>query len=279
MYDVIEKIDNSIIQKGESNDRIYLMKLDERDYPDMVLKLDEIADSEGYSKIFAKIPATMKDFFLQSGYSIEAQVKNFYKGETDALFLGKYADDKRRHIPSDVRAQIEKNIELAKSKSDKKPNFELKAGFKMRAIVESDLKDLAELYKVVFKTYPFPIHDPKFLKSVMESHVKFFGVFEGEKLVAAASAECDKENLNAEMTDFATNPDYLGNGFAVPLLDAMEESVSGEGYATSYTIARSMSPGMNITFAKMGYEFKGVLINNTNISGSIESMNVWAKPL
>jgi hypothetical protein len=34
---------------------------------------------------------------------------------------------------------------------------------------------------------------------------------------------------------------------------------------------------MNITFAKCGYIFGGTLINNTQISGSIESMNLWHK--
>ncbi|MDD2310679.1 MAG: hypothetical protein PHH91_13970, partial [Desulfuromonadaceae bacterium] len=37
--------------------------------------------------------------------------------------------------------------------------------------------------------------------------------------------------------------------------------------------------GMNITFARDGYSFGGTLTNNTNISGSLESMNVWYKTL
>jgi hypothetical protein len=44
-----------------------------------------------------------------------------------------------------------------------------------------------------------------------------------------------------------------------------------------FTIARARSTGMNVTFAKNGYSFAGTLINNTNISGRIESMNVWYK--
>jgi len=32
---------------------------------------------------------------------------------------------------------------------------------------------------------------------------------------------------------------------------------------------------MNITFAKAGYRYAGTLVNNTDISGTIESMNVW----
>ncbi|HOM70936.1 MAG TPA: putative beta-lysine N-acetyltransferase, partial [Armatimonadota bacterium] len=48
---------------------------------------------------------------------------------------------------------------------------------------------------------------------------------------------------------------------------------------TAYTIARSLSYGMNITFAKQGYQYAGTLTNNTNICGHMESMNVWYKHL
>jgi len=36
---------------------------------------------------------------------------------------------------------------------------------------------------------------------------------------------------------------------------------------------------MNITFAKQGYQYAGCLVNNSNICGSIESMNVWYRQL
>ena len=51
------------------------------------------------------------------------------------------------------------------------------------------------------------------------------------------------------------------------------------GFQTSYTIARSASIGMNITFSKLSYIHAGTLVNNTNIGGQIESMNVWYKTL
>jgi hypothetical protein len=62
-------------------------------------------------------------------------------------------------------------------------------------------------------------------------------------------------------------------------LHRMEQDMKQRGYLTSYTIARSRSVGMNITFAKLEYIYAGTLINNTNISGQIESMNVWYKHL
>jgi len=55
--------------------------------------------------------------------------------------------------------------------------------------------------------------------------------------------------------------------------------MKNKGIKTAYTIARAMSAGMNVTFSKTGYRFGGRLKNNTNISGNIESMNVWYKYL
>jgi hypothetical protein len=48
---------------------------------------------------------------------------------------------------------------------------------------------------------------------------------------------------------------------------------------TLFSIARALSPAINITFGDAGYTFGGTLINNTNISGRIESMNIWYKQL
>ncbi len=81
------------------------------------------------------------------------------------------------------------------------------------------------------------------------------------------------------MTDFAVDPRFRGHGFARNLLTVMEETMRREGIITAYTIARSVSLPMNASFAGAGYRFSGMLPNNTNISGSIESMNVWYKKI
>ena len=59
----------------------------------------------------------------------------------------------------------------------------------------------------------------------------------------------------------------------------MDHAARERGHRVAYTIARALSFGMNITFARRGYLFAGTLVNNTNISGRIESMNVWYKRL
>lgn len=138
---------------------------------------------------------------------------------------------------------------------------------------------MQEVYKKVFQTYPFPIHDTSYLFKTMNNNVDYFCIENDKKIIALSSAEKDENNAYAEMTDFATLPDWRGHGFALILLNKMERSMKKQGITTTFTIARSASPGMNITFAKAGYDYAGRLKNNTNISGKIESMNIWYKKL
>jgi hypothetical protein len=52
-----------------------------------------------------------------------------------------------------------------------------------------------------------------------------------------------------------------------------------EGILLSYTIARAIFRPINAVFAGAGYQYAGTLLNNTNICGSLESMNVWYRKL
>lgn len=274
MSDILEKIGNSQIQHGPDNNRIYLMKLDPADLPAITNQLDALAEERGYTKIFAKVPAPCVPAFIANGYRHEGSVPHFYKGKTTAEFLGKFIDPRREITPQ--RTKIEKNIILAQSRNGQSKNNS-PTPYTLRAATEADAHVLAEIYRKVFASYPFPIHDPDYLIETMRSHVCYFVAEKDGKIAAVASGEMDRENNNAEMTDFATLPEHLGNGLAVHLLKFMEPQMKKRGIATLYTIARAISPGMNITFSKCDYIFGGTLINNTQISGSIESMNLWHK--
>ena len=138
---------------------------------------------------------------------------------------------------------------------------------------------MSKLYQRVFPSYPFPIDNPNYIQESMETHIQYYAFESKGKLVALSSAEMDKKQQNVEMTDFATLPLWRGQGLAGELLKFMEQQMKAKGMLTAYTIARAVSAGMNITFAKQGYQYNGRLINNTQISGQIESMNVWSKGL
>ncbi len=277
MFDTLETIDHSLVQHGPASDRIYLMKLSEQDVPDLPGKLDALAEHNSYSKIFAKVAAPFKTLFETHGYIEEARVPNFYNGQTDGLFLAKYIDPEREIDPE--QKTIEHIIELAEQKGQADANAATEPPFAIRTAEEADADRLAGLYKEVFESYPFPIHEPDYLIETMRSHILYFLAFDGAALISASSAEMDSAAQNAEMTDFATLPAYRGRGLAQYLLATMERYMARHGIQTGYTIARALSAGMNITFAKNGYHYGGTLTNNTNICGRIESMNVWYKPL
>jgi hypothetical protein len=68
-------------------------------------------------------------------------------------------------------------------------------------------------------------------------------------------------------------------GLAGLLLRHMDRKMRDRGIKTAYTIARAASHGMNTVFRNKRYLYAGLLKNNTQISGQIESMTVWYKPL
>jgi putative beta-lysine N-acetyltransferase len=275
MVDTIETVGNSLIQHGPYNDRIYLMKLDREDMPDLPARLVAMARDRGYSKVFAKIPAESSAAFREQGYLEEALVPGFYDGRRDAAFMGRFLTTARE---TDDRAEdTRRNLKLAEERWGQGLRDDAEPGPAIDQATADDAEEMSRVYREVFPSYPFPIHDPQYLRKTMETHVRYFLVRLEGRIAAISSAEMDLAAGNAEMTDFATLPSLRRSGLGIHLLRRMEQEMARLGVPMLYTIARSLSPGMNIVFSKMGYRFAGTLVNNTNISGQIENMNIWYK--
>lgn len=278
--DTIEQLAHSTIQHGKVNDRIYLMHLASLDFQNMPEKLVDLALSQGYSKIFAKLPASARPSFDKAGFVLEACIPGFYASENDGLFMSRFFNEQRMQSTTKQRntevlvccRERQKGIGIASK--------DLPDAYHLRQCTADDVQEMARLYAQVFPTYPFPIDQPQYLLDTMLSHVAYFGIWNAQgRLVALSSAEIDYKSLSAEMTDFATLSDERGKALATVLLKAMEDAMPSYKINMAYTIARAPSFGMNITFAQMGYIFGGQLINNTNIAGGFEDMNVWYKEL
>ncbi len=276
--DKIEIFKNALIQHGPLSQRIYLMKIKNAEPAQLVPALNQLAQEQGYTKIFAKIPRADAEPFMNAGYEQEAEIPEFYQGRTDAVFLGFYLDNQRKLEKE--KEQLEQNLKLAQQKSrPKRPDQPLEPGAVMRICQPEDAERMAEIYQKVFASYPFPIHEPEYLKQTMNENIIYYGIELDGNLVSLSSAETDPDSASVEMTDFATLPSYRSRGYAQKLLAYMDNQLARQAFKTAYTIARSASAGMNITFARQGYTYTGRLINNTNIAGKIESMNVWHKPI
>ncbi len=271
MSDILETIGRSLIQHGPNSSRVYLMKLDPADTPVIHDEMEKRVREHGYGKIFAKIPETALNEFRERGYREEARIPGYYRGHTDGVFMCRYYDENRATDEKENQAAAVLQTALQQEPA---PPPEIAPGI-ARILRQTDIPALARLYRKTFATYPFPITEAAYLERTMQEHVVYFGVFEKDRLIAASSAETDSDALAVEMTDFATEPDSRGRGLARGLLALMDARMQQRGMRTAYTIARALSHGINITFKKGGYTYGGTLKNNTGISRSIESMNVW----
>jgi putative beta-lysine N-acetyltransferase len=277
MQDKIEIIGKgSKIQHGEFNKRVYLMKLNANDSPFIIQQINNLARKYKYSKIFCKVPEWTAPLFYANGFILEAQIPNFYSGKETAFLVSKFLNsDRLLEIETDKLYEFSKVLKEA----DKMQNgrFAKESKYQIRKLDKNDTEKITEVYRKVFETYPFPIHSPRYILQTLNEGVQYYAVETEGQMVALSSAEVDKQELNAEMTDFATLPQYRGKGLALMLLRKMEKEMELQGIKTLYTIARLNSTGINKIFLRMGYTFSGTLIKNTNIAGKIESMNVYYK--
>lgn len=223
MEDKIEIVGKgTLIQHGKLNDRIYLMKLNKDDYPDILNALREIAMENNYSKIFCKVPGWATPFFLSNGYVTEAYIPRFFRNSESVFFLSKYLNsDRFCRVENSNLLELGQLLraKLVDTIASTKPSLV----FDIKRLGKSDVEQITNIYRMVFLSYPFPIHDNGYVSKTMQENVWYFGVEQKEKLIAISSAEIDFEGGNAEMTDFATLPDFRGLNLAQELLVKMEK--------------------------------------------------------
>jgi putative beta-lysine N-acetyltransferase len=160
MYDKAERMGHSMIHHGSCNNRIYVMAYDNRDEAYMINWLDLLARNKGYSKIIAKLPEQIVYKFIQDQFKKEGEIPGYYKGKETCYFLSKYMDADRACVED--KLLIEDVIEVAKNKHYTALTPPLGKDFTIREMMLSDADNMAELYRQVFETYPFPICDPNY---------------------------------------------------------------------------------------------------------------------
>lgn len=275
--EVIRTDKGSVLQHGKFNDRIYLMKLSGNDIPGIIDILNELARQNRYGKIIARVPLWALPLFKADGYITEAYLPGYIRGEEDIHYVSKFLNsDRLMYLETDMLIKLSNILHRNKGeKQDRKlPDYDI------NKISEEDAPQVADLFKEVFTTYPFPIHDPEFILGSMRANTMYFGIRDRkDNYIAISSAEIEPDYLAAEMTDFAVLKSQRGKKLSIILLKEMEKQMRDMNIRTLYTIARLNSPPMNKTFLRMGYKYTGTLIKNTNIAGRIESMNILYKSI
>ena len=259
------------------NQRIQVLEYEARDTRVMVEGLGKGAREAGFGKVFLKAPMHQRADFEDAGMEAEAIITGYFAGQP-AVVMSLFLEADRRERPfADEQDEI---LDTIRARPADPSVADLPDGYRLLLAEPSDADELAELYRLVFASYPFPITEPDYLVGTMHSHVLYRIVRDGDgAIVAAASAETDAAHRNAEMTDFATLPSERGLGLAQHILAALEDDMVEREIPHLYTVARARSAGMNRVFYNRGYRWTGTLVNNCHIAGRFEDMHVWCAPL
>lgn len=227
-------------------------------------------------KLIFKIRNEQFQPFIQQGYILEAQIDHYFLGAT-AYFFTKYFDLQRMEsnhwITEDQMLHSINGMAVSSEIINPPQEYHLKK------VEAADAENLAQLYQQVFQIYPTPLHDPNYIKKTIVDGTIYYCFYWNGKIVSAASAEVNQSYRNAELTDCATLKEHRKHGFMKILLKKLEEDLYAQGIYCSYSIARSLSFGMNAALHQLGYEYRGRLRNNVFIFDKLENMNVWVKNL
>lgn len=259
------------------NRRLKVLDYDAEDYTAMIQRLAWLAESNKFDKVFVK--ASIEDFqqFLSHGFMMEGVLRYYFHGE-DAYVLSRFSSTAR--VQSDDLFEEAKMIEeLIYNTAPAKQTQTLPADVEIIRAGKEHIPPLVMIYRSVFETYPSPLTSPDYIKSTMERNVIYRLAMRNGEALAAASAEIHFKHANAELTDCATIPQAQSQGLMKHILTALENDLQEKNIITAYTLARAMSLGMNRVFFRLGYEFSGRLINNCDIFGQFEDMNIWVKRL
>ncbi len=243
--------------------------------PDLLRKTEALAKQYNYTKLIIKARKEHLYTFLQFGYMIEAVIQGYFQG-SDGFFVTKYRDPNRRNSScwtkeDEITASI---LQTVAFKEKIVPE-----GYVLRKAAKEDANELAELYGRVFQVYPTPLNQADYVEETMAEGTIYYVYEKNGKIVSTASAEIDFTQRNAELTNCATLEDHRKHGLMKELLKKLEEDLFNQAIYCSYTIARSLSFGMNAAFYQLGYAYTGRLTNNCYIFDKLEDMNVWVKDL
>lgn len=244
--------------------------------PLLLEKVEELARDHQVEKLIIKARSSDCIDLFEKGLQPEAVVDRYFLG-SDAYFFSKFYTVERKKndhwITEDGMIHSIYQLDKAIDKTFPPKEYEL------RKADESCAEELSRLYSNVFQIYPTPLHDPEYVKKTMREGTIYYVFFHQGKIVSAASAEVNSFYKNAELTDCATFPEHRKYGLMKIILRELEGELKRQGIFCAYSIARSLSFGMNAVLFQLGYKYRGRLMNNCYIYDKLEDMNMWVKNL
>lgn len=259
----------------QMNQRIKIVNYQGGSLNSLTDKLQVLAAERKIGKIIFFCPTDYRIQAEQAKFLLEGEIPGFFQGQR-ALCYSFYID-KVRAESSFIAKEDQIIQEVSSNKETGLDRLNLPAGYQIRAVLEGEVEKLVSLYRQVFVSYPSPLLETGYVRQVMTENVYFLAVFRDADLISAGSAEIDLKNSNAEITDLATDQKARGMGLATVIINALEKEMQKRKIRSLYSLARAGIPGVNRVFYKLGYQYRGRMINNCHIGGRYEDMNLWVK--
>ncbi|WP_338053634.1 putative beta-lysine N-acetyltransferase [Pseudobacteroides cellulosolvens] len=242
---------------------------------DIILSIVNLAKCENLGKIISNSRIKILKNFRNCGFSIEGVINGYFNGE-DAYCVSYFLDkDREVHINKEEEDKILYQCLFQKKRNSETKNLK----YTIRNAEPNDIPQMIQLFLNVFETYPSPVFNGDYLKTVMNKQILFKVAVENGRIISIASADMDANNMNAEVTDCATYPEHRGRGILTNLIHSLECDLKKKGFFTLYSLSRAINPGINKALSNLNYKYGGRLVNNCHICGGFEDMNIWVKKL
>lgn len=266
-----------VIDLDPHNRRIKVYQMPQEEiFLEVKESLEKMALEKQCDKIIFYSKEDEVDCLNQVDCEKEGLIHGFFQGE-DAHIYSLFLNEERNQPVA--WEQEQKVMEIIKQNQKEALELELPDEFTLRSAQIDDAPRMAKLYDDVFETYPTPINQAEFIEEMMNDHVYFTIVEHQGELISACSADVFPAFNAAEMTDCATLPEYRGKGLLSQQFIHLERKMEDLGVQTLFSYSRAVSVGMNLINARHGYKYGGRMIQNSNISGRLEDMNIWVKNL
>lgn len=233
--------------------------------------LVEEAEARKRGRVVVLVPESLSPPFANAGYEVEGLMPGFYAGEESCAVMGLALTAEREGLANPLdAARVDEIVAAAGS-------GRMHEAVPTRRAEPGDAEALANLIDETFSDYPTPSHDPSYIAQQLRHGTPFRVVESKGQIVACASADLVPDALTAELTDCATKPSKRGRGYMQFILRDLMSDLGRMGYPTAFTLARARIPGVNIAFKRLGFSFRGRMVQSCRIGDGIEDMNIWSR--
>lgn len=258
------------------NQRIKVYQMpEERNLNRFLHQLIAIGNKKGCDKIIFYVKKREKPLMEKQHFLYEGMIKGLFNGEDSFIYALFLNEERVINKEEQEKMVLEKAMEF----SGNREKYYINKGYTIRWAVPSDRFKMAVLYDTVFESYPTPMNDPAFILQMMNSDVYFSVAEKSGEIVSACSADVMPGFNAVELSDCATTPVHRGKGLLCRQALRLTRLMKEKQIKTFFSYSRSLSFGMNIVNAKLGFTYGGRMIRNSNIAGRLENMNIWYKNL